>query len=86
MRYLLDTQAFIWLDRNQARLTPAVAAMCSDATHQLVLSIASVWEMQIKMQLGKLTLPAPLAQTITEQQTTNGLQLLSIELRHVLGA
>jgi PIN domain nuclease of toxin-antitoxin system len=84
VRYLLDTQAFIWLDSKRERLTPAVAAICSDPAHQLILSIASVWEMQIKIKLGKLTLPTPLAQTIAEQQKVNALQLLPVELPHVL--
>jgi PIN domain nuclease of toxin-antitoxin system len=84
VKYLLDTQAFIWLDSNQAKLTTTVAAICSDPAQQIMLSLASVWEMQIKIKLGKLTLHAPLAQTIAEQQKTNGLQLLSIELKHIL--
>jgi PIN domain nuclease of toxin-antitoxin system len=84
VRYLLDTQAFIWLDSSQAKLTPTVAAICSDPNHQLSLSVASVWEMQIKIKLGKLTLPAPLPQIIAEQQKTNSIQLLAVELWHVL--
>jgi len=50
----------------------------------LWLSVASAWEMQIKMALGKLTLNRPLAQTIADQQTTNGIQILAVELPHVL--
>ncbi len=40
--------------------------------------------MQIKVSLGKLKLPAPLAQIISAQQSTNGIHLLSIELLHIL--
>jgi PIN domain nuclease of toxin-antitoxin system len=48
-----------------------------------------VWEIQIKWQLGKLTLPkSPLAEIVEEQQRVNGIQVLPIELRHIyaLGA
>ena len=82
MRYLLDTQAFIWLDSNQAKLTPTVAAIFRYPSHELSLSIASVWEMQIKIKLGKLMLPAPLSHTIAEQEKTNDLQLLAVECWH----
>jgi PIN domain nuclease of toxin-antitoxin system len=84
MKYLLDSHTFIWLDNDPGKLSPKVAALFSDRTNQLLLSIASVWEMQIKLQIGKLTLPAPLANIITEQQTANGIQLLPIDLSHVL--
>ncbi len=57
---------------------------CSDPNNMLWLSVASAWEMQIKMALGKLTLNRPLAQTIADQQTTNGIQILAVELPHVL--
>lgn len=84
MRYLLDTHSFIWLDSTPARLSLKVAAICQDQTNALILSVASVWEMQIKLQLGKLTLPAPLAQTIENQQRTNQIELLPVQLAHVL--
>ncbi len=84
MKYLLDTHAFIWLDSDPDKLSAKVVELCSNSENQLLLSIASVWEMQIKIQLGKLKLPASLAETITGQQAANAIQLLPIELPHVL--
>ena len=84
MRVLLDTHTFIWLDNDPGKLSETVTALCSDKDNDLFLSIASVWEMQIKLKLAKLTLPLALDKTIAEQQKMNGLQLLPIELRHVL--
>ena len=52
--------------------------------NSLVVSVVSVWEMQIKQQLGKLKLRLPLAQLIAEQRTDNGLEILSVTLPHVL--
>jgi PIN domain nuclease of toxin-antitoxin system len=40
--------------------------------------------MQIKIQLGKLTLPAPLSILLQRQQQTNAIQILPITLPHVL--
>jgi PIN domain nuclease of toxin-antitoxin system len=57
MKYLLDTHTLIWWDHDPARLSSKVLEICEDQTNQLLVSIASLWEIQIKLQLGKLTLP-----------------------------
>ncbi len=85
MRYLLDTHTFVWLDSDPAKLSSRAAAICTDESNDLLLSLASVWEMQIKIQLGKLTLPASLKLTIENQIKHNQIKLLSIELTHVIG-
>ena len=55
-----------------------------DEANELLLSVASVWEMQIKIQLGKLKLSLPLKELIKSQQETNELTLLPVALTHVL--
>ncbi len=47
------------------------------------LSMASIWEMQIKNQLGKLALDLPLNELIEQQCLKNGLQILAIETTHI---
>jgi PIN domain nuclease of toxin-antitoxin system len=49
-----------------------------------MISVASIWEMQIKLQLGRLRLTLPLRNLIESQQQANNLQVLPIELSHVL--
>lgn len=83
MRVLLDTHTFIWWDSDPSRLSPLVLTLCNDPTTTIILSVASVWEMQIKLQLGKLTLNLPLADIVTSQQT-NGIDVLPVNLSHVL--
>lgn len=84
MRYLLDTHAFIWLDATPQKLSPAVTTLVSREENELLVSLASIWEIQIKHQLGKLQLRLPLAELITEQQGINAIQLLPITLTDVL--
>jgi len=84
VKYLLDTHTFIWFNGESSRLSERVATICSDPSNVLLLSLVSVWEMQIKLGLGKLMLPASLIEIITTQQSKNGLQLLPIELSHIL--
>lgn len=56
MRLLLDTHVFIWLDIAHHRLSNAAQEVIRNPENTLHLSLVSVWEMQIKMQLGKLHL------------------------------
>lgn len=83
MNLLLDTHVFIWLSLTPERLSQRVTDLLMDETNLWFLSLASVWEIQIKRQLGKLSLNLPLPELIASQQQTNGLQLLPIELNHI---
>jgi PIN domain nuclease of toxin-antitoxin system len=52
-RLLLDTEAFIWWDNNDARLGGHARAAIQSAD-RVYVSAASVWEIVIKAALGKL--------------------------------
>jgi len=84
MKLLLDTHAFIWWDSEPDRLPSLVREHCLDRGNMVLLSVASVWEIQIKRQLGKLKLRMPLPEVVKGQQETNGLLILPITLVHVL--
>jgi len=84
MKALLNTHAFIWWTVAPVRLGPEANRLCFDPANQLVLSVASVWEMQIKVVLGKLTLHLPLRRMILDQIQQNGLEVLPVTLDHVL--
>jgi PIN domain nuclease of toxin-antitoxin system len=84
MKLLLDTHTFIWWDSAPDKLPPQVLALCQDPANEMWLSVVSIWEMQIKLQLGKLQLKLPLSEIIEGQQQTNNVQVLPITLTHVL--
>lgn len=84
MRFLLDTHVFIWWDMDTARLSSQVQAIIDDQSNILILSVASVWEMQIKIQSGKLVFPKSLPEIIRNQQAINNIELLPVTLPHVL--
>jgi PIN domain nuclease of toxin-antitoxin system len=84
MRILLDTHIFIWWDNDPHQLPPQARVLCEDPDNTLVLSVASVWEMQIKQQLGKLNLRLPLTALVEDQQQANGIEVLPVSLVHVL--
>jgi PIN domain nuclease of toxin-antitoxin system len=84
MKLLLDTHSFIWWDSDPGRLSAPALAAIRDPANEVWLSVASVWEMVIKAQLGKLTLRLPLGNIVSQQQA-NGLRILQVTLPHVLG-
>lgn len=85
MNYLLDTHTFIWADSDPAKLPPRVAVLIQDPNNTILISVASLWEMQIKLQIGKLTLRMPLPDIVEHQRKNNRIELLPIMLPHVLG-
>jgi PIN domain nuclease of toxin-antitoxin system len=83
MNLLLDTHAFIWWDDDYARLPDSLLVKLRDPQHIVYLSLASIWEMQIKIQLGKIEFTIPLSQKIRDNQLRNKLQLLPIAEAHL---
>jgi PIN domain nuclease of toxin-antitoxin system len=81
---LFDTHAFLWLAAGDPRASDACREAYLNAGHACLLSMASVWEMAIKVSLGRLTLGRPLRRLMeiaTEQQ---GITLFDIALDHAL--
>ena len=84
MKLLLDTHTFIWWDSEPQRLSQQGLKMCQDPDNVLLASVASLWEMQIKLQLGKLKLNKPLTELVSGQQAINNIDILDVKLEHVL--
>ena len=83
MRILLDTHIFIWMATEPERLSLRLAASIIDRQNSLFLSLASIWEIQIKVALGKLDLKGDLATIVDIQIEQNSIQLLPIDLKHI---
>ena len=82
-RNLLDTHTLIWYINGDAELSGnARAAIEADNTINFV-SIASLWEMAIKISLGKLELKTPFNQ-IARQIEENGFEVLPITFEDIL--
>ena len=84
MKLLLDTHTFIWWVGEPEKLSSDALAHLDNEDNELMLSVVSVWEMQIKSQLGKLKLNVPLGELVESQRQANGVRVLAIELEHVL--
>ncbi len=84
MRLLLDTHTFLWWDKQRSSLSQTALSLLQNKANTLYLSMVSVWEMQIKHQLGKLNVLPSVDVLVAQQQQLNDLQVLSIEMRHIM--
>ncbi len=84
MRALIDTQALIWAMQTDRRVTPEAWAMLRAGDAELWFSAASVWEMAIKVALGKLHVVEPLAALVERDLPLMGVRLLPVFPRHAL--
>ncbi|HEX6038519.1 type II toxin-antitoxin system VapC family toxin [Longimicrobium sp.] len=84
MRAILDTHAFLWFITDDARLSTAAGNVIEGEADDLLLSVASIWEIAIKVGLGRLPLPAPIHTFLPRQIAANDLRLLPIAMRHAL--
>lgn len=83
MRLIIDTQVLIWWTNDVSNISPRVQDIIFALDNELWLSLASVWEMQIKISLGKLDLPRQLPDIIATQIEENQIKILPIELSHI---
>jgi PIN domain nuclease of toxin-antitoxin system len=82
MIFLLDTHALIWFLEDESKLPPKTKSVLSDASISCCISIATLWEMTIKSQIGKLELSFSLAELI-ESLVQNSISIIPIEPSHL---
>ena len=80
MRLLLDTHVLLWWLRDDARLRPRARALIADSGVEVLVSIASAWEVSVKHRLGKL--PESGACVVSEA-VAEGFQVIPVEAAHV---
>ena len=83
-RYLLDTHVFIWQAQGNSRIPLPILEIIR-SSNQLFLSYASIWEMSIKVSLGKLAFDSPFPELVQEEVLLNQYTLLPIEIPHLFG-
>ena len=57
MRILIDTHVFLWAHHNPRRIPDQSRELLLDPAHEVLVSIASAWEIGIKKGLGKMVFP-----------------------------
>jgi len=83
MKLLLDTHTFLRFIDDSPQLSQKGKALL-EADNALLLSIASLWEIAIKLSLGKLTVKMSTEVLMTQQLTRNDIDVLPITVAHLL--
>ena len=83
MNLLLDSNILIWFTLTPDRLSTKVTQLIADKNNNLFISVASIWEIQIKLQLQKLTLNLSLSTVVKDLQQNSDIQILDITLAHI---
>lgn len=85
MTLLLDTHTFLWFVAGDDRLPQLARSHIENAQNRILLSTASLWELAIKLSLGRLYLAQPFEKFIREQLDINSIELLDISVSHLTG-
>ncbi len=82
MNLLLDTHTFIWFINGDKQLSVAARKRIENPKNKNFISIASIWEIAIKVSIGKLQLNSPFPK-MSEKIKDNGFELLPIAFEHI---
>ena len=83
MKLLLDTHTFLWFSFNTPDLPFLTKELLEDSASELYFSHASVWEMGIKVSIGKLRFSAKVTDFVTKQMEKDDIQPLPISYSHL---
>jgi PIN domain nuclease of toxin-antitoxin system len=83
MRLLLDTHAFLWFIQGSQNLSETARNLIEDQGNQKLLSIASLWEISIKVSIGKLDVGMTIAELVSREVYGNGFEVLAIQANHL---
>lgn len=83
MQTMLDTQIFLWFISGDNRMSQKVRNLIVDPDNEIFISVISLWEIVIKVNIGKLTLVRPFIELIPAQLDENDIQLLPITYAHL---
>lgn len=83
MRCLLDTHAFLWAVDDSPRLSSRAREVIEDVENELVLSVASLWEIAIKLGTDKLELGISFLELAAQKPAEHGVEVLQIIPYHL---
>lgn len=83
MKLLLDTHTFIWWNSAPEFLSQQALVLLEDETHDPVISVVNIWEIQLKHAIGKMDLNLPLAQ-IVKTYEEYGIEILPVYANHIV--
>jgi PIN domain nuclease of toxin-antitoxin system len=86
VRALLDSHAFIWWVLDAPQLSDRCRTILADVSNDILLSVASAYEIAYKAERGRLTLPESPGSYLRDRLAANAFDSLAVELAHALRA
>ena len=83
MGLLLDTHTLLWWVEDAPQLSVLARNSIMEASGPVYVSLVSVWELAIKISLGKLKLALPVKHYVPYHLAVNGFTQLSIEFSDI---
>ena len=83
MKLLLDTHAFLWFIVGSPKLSKNARLLIEDLSNEKFVSVASLWEIAIKVSLGKMILTDTYENAVLAQIGANGFKNLSVKDAHL---
>ncbi|MGI8544149.1 MAG: type II toxin-antitoxin system VapC family toxin [Aridibacter sp.] len=83
MKLLLDTHTLLWFIAGDSNLSAAARSLIEDAGNEKFVSAASLWEIAIKISIGKMSLTTTFDALFPHQFDINGFEILPIEIKHI---
>jgi PIN domain nuclease of toxin-antitoxin system len=81
--YLVDTHTLIWFLEGNPHIPEPTRLLLRQRQNRIAVSIASIWEMAIKVSIGKLVLPESLTDTIIKTRQL-GFEIIPVNTSHIL--
>jgi PIN domain nuclease of toxin-antitoxin system len=83
LNLLLDTHTFLWFIAGDPRLSSTARTLIEDPENDRALSIASLWEMSIKISIGRLNLKVTFKTLVQDHIKKNAISLLPVLPEHL---
>jgi len=83
MKYLIDTQIFLWFISGSPELSEKAKNILEDGENEIFISIVSLWEISIKTALGKLLINGAY-ETVIDDVTENEIDIMPINFIHTV--
>jgi len=84
MNFILDTHTFLWFIGGEPLLPMKIRTLIEDPANRRFLSVASLWEIGIKISIGKLNIDMPLEELLLHHIEKNAIQILHIRFADIL--
>lgn len=82
MKLILDTHIIILLVNGDPSIDPAIIRLIDDPSNQKYVSAVSLWEIAVKVSIGKLKMGGSISQ-IEKLLSNNGISIINIKSSHL---